>query len=209
MQAYISIGGGAATGTGSAAAAAAAAAAGAVANPDAYFVIAGRTLSVADPAKGVLANDVGIYGVKVLGAAPAGLTLNSNGTFTYSGAPDTTFTYCGNGAVSGTACAMVTLNACTNTADPTTNKACLGGAPIANPDSYTSSVASRLQHSPPGVLENDTDPAGLPLRACADAACTAGLPIAATGGTVTLNPDGSFVAIPSAVPGPSPSPISR
>ena len=109
MQAYISIAGGAATGTGSAAAAAAAAA-GAVANPDAYFVIAGRTLSVSDPAKGVLANDVGIYGVKVVGATPAGLTLNSNGTFTYSGAPDTTFTYCGNGAASGTACAVVTLN---------------------------------------------------------------------------------------------------
>ena len=197
MQAYISIAGGAATGTGSAAAAAAAAAAGAVANPDAYFVIAGRTLSVADPAKGVLANDVGIYGVKVVGATPAGLTLNSNGTFTYSGAPDTTFMYCGNGAASGTACAVVKLNACTNTADPATGKACLGGAPTANPDSYASSVASRLQHSPPGVLENDTDPAGLALRACADAACTAGLAIAATGGTVTLNPDGSFVAIPS------------
>ena len=102
---------------------------------------------------------------------------------------------------------MVKLNACTNTADPATNKACLGGAPAANPDSYASSVAARLQHSPPGVLENDTDPAGLALHACADAACTTGLPIAATGGTVTLNPDGSFVAIPSAVPGPSPSPI--
>ena len=39
--------------------------------PDSYFVVAGNTLAVSDRAKGLLGNDVGIYGVKVFGAAPA------------------------------------------------------------------------------------------------------------------------------------------
>ncbi len=44
------------------------------------------TLTVSDPAKGVIANDINVYGVQ-LAAAPTGgtLTLNANGTFTYTG----------------------------------------------------------------------------------------------------------------------------
>src|SRR5207302_2401331 len=54
----------------------------AVARPDTYnSVIAGRTLAVSDPAKGVIANDTNVYGVKVLGTAPTGLTLHLDGTF--------------------------------------------------------------------------------------------------------------------------------
>ena len=83
----------------------------AAASADVYnSLISGQTLTVSDPAKGVLANDVNVVGAKVVGAVPAGLTLNSDGTFTYAGAP-TNFLYCGNGATSGAACATVTLGA--------------------------------------------------------------------------------------------------
>ncbi|MDD1713508.1 MAG: Ig-like domain-containing protein, partial [Methanoregulaceae archaeon] len=172
MQAYINVAGGAAPAPTSATAVA-----------DSYFVVSGNTLAVNDPAKGLLANDVGIYGVTLSGAVPAGLTLYSNGTFTYTGAP-TSFSYCGNGATAGAACTTVTLADCTG--------ACLGAAPAASGDSYSSNIASRLQVATPGVLENDTDPSGLPLKASAASNVT--------GGTVTLNPDGSFIATPTSPP---------
>src|SRR6266704_5343179 len=95
MLAYISV-----NGAGTPAAPVLAAA---VANPDIYnSVVSGQTLTVSDPAKGLIANDVNVYGVKVMGSV-AGLTLNLDGTFTYTGAP-TSFTYCGNGATTGPAC---------------------------------------------------------------------------------------------------------
>ncbi len=188
MQAYIQISGGAASGVGSAAAATAAAAA-VLANPDTYYVVAGNPLSVSDLAKSVVANDIGIYGVQVSGPAPTGLSLNPNGTFAYNGAPPTvgvpiTFGYCGNGATMGAACATVTLALC--------DVGCLGGAPVATNDTFTSNIASRAQIGSPGVLMNDTDPSGFPLKAVISGS--------ATGGTVTLNPDGSFTAVPTCAP---------
>jgi Bacterial cadherin-like domain len=173
MQAYISANGGSAAAFGAVTA---------KANADSYSVVAGNALTVSDPAKGLLANDVGIYGVKAVGTV-VGLVLNSDGTFTYSGAP-ITFTYCGNGATSGAACSTVTVAACA--------AGCMGGAPVANADSYASNIASRLQIAPPGVLGNDTDPADHPLTAA-----IVGTPV---GGTVALNPDGSFTAVPTAPP---------
>ncbi len=173
MQAYINVAGGAAAGSPGSSASNTSA----LAVADNYFVVTGNTLNVSDPAKGLLANDVGIYGAAVSGVAPAGLTLNANGTFTYTGAP-TTFTYCGNGAVSGSACNTVTMAACTGS--------CLGSAPIANADSFSSNVASRLQISRPGVLANDSDPSGYPLKAVLDGIGTCA--------SVQLNADGSFTA---------------
>ena len=96
-----------------------------------------------------------------------------------------TFNYCGTGAASA-ACATVHLNDCASVAG------CMGGAPIAIADAYNSNIAARLQISPPGVLGNDTDPSGLPLRASAASNVV--------GGSVTLNPDGSFVATPTPPP---------
>ncbi len=78
MLAYISING--------AGLPAASALGAAVANPDTYnAVITGKTLTVSDPAKGLIANDFNVFGVQVSGTAPAGLTLNANGTFSYTG----------------------------------------------------------------------------------------------------------------------------
>lgn len=49
-----------------------------------YYFVPGTTLSVSDPAKGVIANDSGVYGVKVQTPPASGtLTLNTDGTFTY------------------------------------------------------------------------------------------------------------------------------
>ena len=262
MQAYLQVNGGALP-----------SAAAATANPDSYFLVAGNVLAVAEPNKGVMANDTGVYGVQIM-TQPAGgsVTLNPDGTFTYlpssnaitsvsltnggtgytapvvsfvdsgggtgatatatvdgsgaitaititngesnytsattvnitdstgSGAIATaaiatgsttadSFSYCANGTVTGTTCssgltAAVTLAACTGS--------CLGTAPTATADNYTSNIASRLQISPPGVLANDIDPSGLPM--------TASLVGAASGGTVTLNPDGSFIVTPAAPP---------
>ena len=147
----------------------------ATAVPDSYSLVSGNTLTVSDPSKGVLANDIGIYGAKVVGAVPAGLTtFNADGTFTYTGAP-ITFTYCGNGAISGAACATVTIAACTG--------ACRGTAPVASNVQFRSNVASRYLSPPPGVLgSNVSNPSGHPLTASGG------------GGGVTVNPDGSFVA---------------
>jgi hypothetical protein len=152
------------------------------ANPDSYFVVAGNTLTVSDPAKGLLANDVGIYGVQISGPLPNGLNLNSDGTFTYTG-PPTSFNYCGNGQTSGSYCTTVSLNACTG--------ACLGSAPTANPDVYTSKVATKIQVSPPGVLANDVDPQGHPLKAVFDSVSSNNSCAA------KLNSDGSFTATAS------------
>ena len=153
--------------------------AGAVANPDTYnSVIPGQTLTVSDPAKGVIANDVNISGVKVVGTVP-GLTLNLDGTFTYTGAP-TTFNYCGNGATSGPACAPVTLGA--------GSLESAGGIQCNVPlPTYTSNVAKTLSIKPPGVLSFCTDAAGYPLTVASATATTSGL-------TISVDPNGGFNA---------------
>jgi hypothetical protein len=88
----------------------------ATATADSYYLIAGKTLEVKDLGKGVMANDVNIYGVKVnplVAVVEGTVTLNTNGTFTFvPTASSGSFGYCGNGATSGAACATVTLNAC-------------------------------------------------------------------------------------------------
>src|SRR5437879_7560678 len=133
MLAYISVNG--------VAAPAAAALTSAVANPDIYnSVLTGQTLTVLDPGKGLIANDVNISSVQVQnGATIAGLNLNADGTFTYTGAP-TTFTYCGNGAIAGAACALVSLNAAPLEA---------AGGITMNGTTYTAN-ATFLKIAPPG-----------------------------------------------------------
>ena len=163
----------------------------AVANPDVYnSVISGKTLTVSDPAKGVIANDVNVLGVKVVGTAPVGLTLNTDGTFVYTAGASTSFMYCGNGATSGSACATVSLNAAALEA---------GSGITVNPDAYTSNLGRTLTIKSPGVLLNDSDAAGYPLTV-SGATPTTPLTIAISGGgEVSVGSDGGFTAT---VPGP-------
>jgi len=175
MLAYISINGATLPTTG----AFANTATGAQANPDSYSIVAGQTLTVSDPAKGVLANDVNVYGVKVVGTV-AGLTLNENGTFSYTGSP-TSFTYCGNGTTSGAACAMVTIGAATLEAGT--------GITCAGPFTYTSNVATTLSIKPPGVLSTCKDAAGYPLTVDPASITSTGFT------TLSVDANGGFNAI--------------
>ncbi len=152
MLAYISV-----NGAGMPAAPALGAAA---ANPDSYSVVPGKTLVVSDLGRGVIANDVNIYGVQVSsGPAKGTLALNANGTFQYvpnSGwSGGDSFTYCGNGATSGAACTTVTL----------------GAAQVENAsgisvpaNSFTANTATYIKVAAPGLLTGAKDAAGYPLQ---------------------------------------------
>jgi hypothetical protein len=184
MLAYISV-----NGAGLPAFAASASAA-AQANPDIYnSVIAGKTLTVLDPAKGLIANDVNISGVQVQGGAVIpGLSLNADGTFTYTGAP-TTFTYCGNGALSGNACALVTLGAAPMEANT---------GIVMNNITYNAN-ATFLKIQPPGILSVDKDGAGYPLTVAGTTAGSLAVTLTGPGtGTATVDANGGFSATVSA-----------
>jgi hypothetical protein len=182
MLAYIQ----ANNGSGLPAGATQAVAVGAVANPDTYnSVVAGNTLTVSDPGKGVLANDVNVYGARVIGTAPAGLTLNPDGTFVYTAGSPTSFTYCGNGVTSGPACALVTLGAAPIEA----------GTGITCSSSSFSSNATTLSIKPPGILAGCKDAAGYPLTVNAASVTWAGF------SALSVDPNGGFNASASALGG--------
>ena len=156
----------------------------AAATPDTYnSLIAGKTFTISDPAQGVIANDVSVYGVQVVAGSVSGgtLVLNTNGTFSFAATGTTgSFQYCGNGTTSGAACTTVTFGAA-----PVE-----GAGDIAvNADSYTSTVSTTLSVKSPGVLANDKDGAGYPLTVNA-ASVTPG-----PGLTITTEKDGSFNAL--------------
>ena len=130
------------------------------ANADSYnAVIAGQTLTVSDPSKGVIANDVNVFGVKVITTPTKGtVTLNEDGTFTYAAnstwtAPDT-FVYCGNGTTTGAACATVTLGA--ESVESATGITCASSA-------FTSKLATFIKIPNPALVAACTDAAGYPL----------------------------------------------
>jgi hypothetical protein len=142
------------------------------ANADTYnSVVAGQTLTVSDPSKGVLANDVNVFGAKVVTSPTKGtLTLSTNGTFTYiaSGtwSGSDSFTYCGNGATAGTACALVTLGAATVEAS--------SGITCTGPIAFTSNVATYIAVKAPGLLATCKDAAGYPLKVATSTIAPAG-----------------------------------
>jgi hypothetical protein len=158
----------------------------AIANPDTYNVVPTNTLVVSDPGKGVIANDINVYGVQVVTAPAHGtLTLNANGTFTYvpnAGWIPDSFVYQGNGVTGPTA--TVTLGAASIEA--------ASGITVVN-DTYTSTVSNSLSIKSPGVLLNDSDAAGYPLTVNA-ASVT---PV--SGLTLSVDKSGAFNA--SAAPG--------
>ena len=155
-----------------------------VANPDTYAATSGVPLVVAAP--GVLANDTGPAGLPltpILVSNPAHGTLifNGDGSFTYTPTAGylgtDSFSYRDSDGANQSAAATVTF---------VVNPA----APVANPDHYKAVSGVPLVVAAPGVLANDTDPSGLPLSAI-----VATPPVH---GTLTLNPDGSFVYTPTA-----------
>jgi hypothetical protein len=153
----------------------------AMVNPDTYAYAPGVTLTVSDPGKGVVANDINVYGVQVSTLPTSGtVTLYPNGTFAYvpTGSGADSFGYCANGTTltsTPSYCTTVSLN----------RSSTVGTGPTANPDSYTSTISSLVRVGAPGVLGNDVDPNGYPMTAQLVTKQQAFL-------TVFLNPDGSF-----------------
>ncbi|MEN0054287.1 MAG: MBG domain-containing protein [Mucilaginibacter sp.] len=152
-----------------------------VALADNYTYTIGTPLVIAAP--GVLNNDTdgdgdAVTAIKVTNPTHGTVTLNANGSFTYTPSGNTadSFTYKVNdGTVDG--------NTVTVTLSPA------NVAPVAAADNYTYSVGVPLIVATPGLLNNDTDGNGDAL--------TAVLVTGAAHGGLVLNPNGSFVYTPS------------
>jgi len=156
-----------------------------VAANNAYSTPRDQALTVS-AAAGVLANDTDadsdpLTAVLVAGPANGTVTLNANGSFTYTPnagfAGTDTFTYKANDKAADSGNATVTISV---TAPPT-----------ANPDSYTLLHDRNLNVGGAGVLANDTsNPPGRAL--------TAALVAGPAHGTLTLNANGSLTYVPAA-----------
>jgi VCBS repeat-containing protein len=153
-----------------------------VAVADAYSVAHGGTLNVAAP--GVLANDSDADGdsITALFATPPShgtLTLNANGSLKYihdgSNTLTDTFTYRATDGIVPSAPATVTI-----TIGP-------DAPPVAVADNYTVLEGGTLNIAAPGVLANDTDP-DTPFSSL-----TANQVSGPSHGSLTLNPNGSFI----------------
>jgi len=156
------------------------------AHDDAYGVNEGEILTVAAP--GVLENDNdpdgdALAAVLATESSHGSVTLGTDGSFTYT--PDSgfsgtdTFTYRASDGDLDSKVATVTI-----TVTP------VNEVPAAVDDTYATDEAVALSVNAPGVLGNDDDPDGDTL--------TAVLVDGASHGTLTLNPDGSFVYTPDA-----------
>ena len=155
-----------------------------MATNDTYTTPQNTTLTVAAP--GVLANDSDPSGKPLTAALVAGpangtLTLNPNGSFSYTpkagfyGADSFTYRDSDGTLQSNTATVALTV-----TQQP----------PVAANDTYTTPENTTLTVAAPGVLANDSDPSGKPL--------TAALVAGPANGTLTLNSNGSFSYTPKA-----------
>ena len=151
-----------------------------VATPDDYSTPEDTTLQVDAP--GVLANDSDVDGDTLTahledGPGHGTLTLDGEGGFTY--VPNTgfvgtdSFTYRARTGETGTDPVTVTLHVTP-----------VNHAPVAVPDSYTTSGDTTLTVALPGVLANDSDPDGNVL--------TAVLVSGPAHGTLTLQTNGRF-----------------
>ena len=162
-----------------------------VAVADAYSTNEDTPLSVS--AAGVLANDTDededdLTAVLVSGpshAAPNSFTLNSNGSFSYTPAPNyfgtDSFTYQAHDSTTTSSVTTVTL---TITA--------VNDAPVAAADAYSTSEDTPLSVSAAGVLANDTDAESDPLTAVLVAGPSHAVPSG-----FTLNANGSFSYTPA------------
>jgi hypothetical protein len=161
------------------------------ANADTYKALAaGQTFTVSDPSKGVIANDVNVYGVNLLTQATSGVVaLNANGTFTYtpnagSTAITDSFTYCANnGFVAATTTVAASCSPSTLMATVTLGASTLSGNPTAITQSYTAKMATYLKIPSPGLLLGNTDPNNLTLTV-----------VPSTSSGIIIDQDGGFNA---------------
>uniref|UniRef100_UPI003735E936 Ig-like domain-containing protein n=1 Tax=Shewanella maritima TaxID=2520507 RepID=UPI003735E936 len=178
-----------------------------------------QTLTINDPTTGLLANDTDLQGdnfsiTAINGSSvtngstvvlPSGalLTIYSDGTYSYN--PNDAFDSLTAGQVDqDTFTYTITdANGATDTATVTINIIGANDAPIADDDNFSAAEGSVLALSDSSFVGNDTDLEGNPLTVAAFAqditgtgeidANTSGNTITtALGGTVTINPDGSF-----------------
>jgi hypothetical protein len=142
----------------------------------------------------VLANDTGFPTPTVTAFDAAStqggtVSVNANGTFTYTPPAGfvgfDTFNYTATNA-QGSDTATVTI--------------AVGVRPAGVNDSYGTDSATNLTVPAPGVLGNDAG-TSLGVSAVNGSAANVGNPIAVTGGTVTVNADGSLTFNPSGSPG--------
>jgi subtilisin family serine protease len=153
---------------------------------DSFSVAEGTSATFSAP--GVLANDSDPAGLPltaalVSGASHGALSLQPDGGFSYTPAAGYSggdaFTYrAGNGSLASDP-ATVTISV-TPAARP----------PAAADDAWSVAEDGTLSVAAPGVLANDSDPAGKPLAAV--------LASGPANGTLTLLPDGSFSYVPRA-----------
>ena len=158
-----------------------------VAVDDGYSTAYETALTVAAP--GVLANDSDVENspltaVLVAGPAHGTVTLNANGSFTYTPAAGfsgtDSFTYKANDGELDSNVATVSIVVAASTNNP----------PVAVNDTYTTAFGVTLTVPVPGVLGNDTDADNDPLTAIkvSDPAH----------GNLTFNANGSFTYVPNA-----------
>ncbi|MBI4311414.1 MAG: tandem-95 repeat protein [Chloroflexi bacterium] len=156
-----------------------------VAVNDSYSTNEDTALSVGAP--GVLGNDTDADGdpltaVIVAGPAHGTLTLNANGSFTYTPAANynggDSFTYRANDGKAGS-----------NVATASIDVIAVNHAPVAVNDSYSTNEDTALSVGAPGVLGNDTDAERNPL--------TAALVTGPAHGTLSFNANGSFTYTPA------------
>jgi VCBS repeat-containing protein len=159
-----------------------------VAANDTYNVDEDITLVVIAP--GVLGNDTDANGdsltaVLVGGAAHGALTLNSNGSFTYTPSANynggDTFTYRVNDskANSNTATVTIAINA-------------VNDAPVAVNDTYSVITGYILMVATPGLLGNDTDVDGDPLTVIKVGDPAHGILVLNTNGSLTYTPSSGY-----------------
>lgn len=152
---------------------------------DAYTANEDTALTI--PAAGVLGNDTdpetnALTAILITGPANGTLTLNADGSFTYTPVANfngaDSFTYQANDGA---------LNSNTATVNITVNN--VNDAPVAVADTYAINEDTALTVAAAGILTNDTDLDANPL--------TAVLVTGPASGTLTLNPNGAFTYTPS------------